>query len=93
MVDRRAGDAASRDGAETRIPRPGATKAAARGVNAPMSAVMTLQNAAGNRAVTGLLAGPGGGGGGAVKPSTFAGDVGAFAQEMAGAHQQAGAAA
>ncbi|WP_245849491.1 hypothetical protein, partial [Lentzea kentuckyensis] len=90
-MDRRARDAASRDGAEKRAP--GSGRAAASGVTAPMNAVMTLQGAAGNRAVTGLLAGRGGGAGGAVKPSSFAGDVGAVAQDVAGAHQQAGGSA
>ncbi|ADJ49060.1 hypothetical protein AMES_7235 [Amycolatopsis mediterranei S699] len=92
-VDRRSDDAGSRDGAEQRTPRPGSGKTAASGVQAPMNAVMALQSAAGNRAVTGLLTRRGAGAGGAVKPSTFASDVGAVAQDIAGAHQQAGGAA
>ncbi len=55
-----------------------------------MRAVTALQRAAGNRAIAGLI---GGGSGGAIKPSTFAGDVAALARGMAGAHQQAAGAA
>lgn len=86
-MDRQAGAAASRDGPEQRGPRPGPGRAG--GVNAPMGVLAALQGAAGNRAVTGLLSGQGGGAGGAVKPSSLAGDVRALALGMAGAHQQA----
>ncbi|MFG1608058.1 hypothetical protein [Actinoplanes sp. NPDC049265] len=85
-MDRRADTAADRDGTPAAKPRSGRTPAAG-----PMSAVLALQRAAGNRAVTGLMGGAGAGGGaGAIKPSTLAGDVAALAAGMTTAHQQAG---
>lgn len=89
-MDRQADIAVRRADAQRRASRAGAGGAAATGVDAPMNAAMALQRTAGNRAVAGLLARRGGGAGGAVKPSTFAGDVAALVAGMAGAHEQAG---